>query len=403
MGFLDNLFNGGGLLGNRAQQPGVAALSPLQQIAGILNPQVGQFLQGQAGLNASYNALQQSGVPSPIAQAAALNPEIMKTIAPAYFDTQPKLQETGTDPLTGQKSFAIYRPNKASLTQAPVASPQGQTQAAGVPATMQQVFGSIEKGQQSGAPQEQLLQNVPASMRNAVQAMIEGKAIPSNFSFRGASRDLAVRLAHMIDPTFDETLIPQRQQFARGMAQTTPNSPGGQKLLLNTALQHAAEASQAIADLHNRNGPLPDWIPGSAMAGNVVNAVGNSANKFSDAKQRLADSAQKLSGEVGRLYSGAQGGGEYERLQTAGRFSASSTPEQFIGALTATKNLILDKLNSLQNQRDQVYGQKGENIYPLVDKQTQAAIQKIDETIAKLRGGGQPQVNLPQGWSVKVK
>src|SRR5512139_3507213 len=101
----------------------------LQMAAGIINPSlansIAQMRQGDQA-QASYGALVASGVPDAIARAAALNPEILKTIAPAYFDTAPKLQETGTNPFTGQKTFGLYKPNTQTLTEAPIRAANGQ-------------------------------------------------------------------------------------------------------------------------------------------------------------------------------------------------------------------------------------------------------------------------------------
>jgi hypothetical protein len=373
---LANFGAGHGLLGGLSGL--VSGLS-----SGVRTDPAGMMLQQQAS---TYRALVGAGVPPAVAQAAALNPEVMKTVAPQLYQ-KPQLVDEGQDPLTGRKFHSIYNPNTQQLTEV---TPQGAQGAQGMPATTQQVFDQIEQARNAGAPQQQLLQAVPNSLRDGVSALLRGGAIPSNLSMRGQARDLAIRFAHAIDPTFDETLIPQRVAFAHGMAQTTPNSFGGQKLLLNTAIQHAGEIADRYLDLHNSNGVLTG-VPGSGMVANAYNAIKNSSSDKGDTTNAINDIAQKLSGEVGKLYSGASGGGEAERQATAGRFSTSNTPQQTIGALEATKSLILDKLNSLQNNRDQVYGAQGENIYPLVDKQTQAALQKIDGAIAKLRSGGEAQ------------
>jgi hypothetical protein len=332
----------------------------------------------QSSLASTYEALLKI-LPEPVARAAALNPEVLKAVAPSLY-ARSTLTDFGTDPLTGQKNMQWTNPLTQSVTPA---VPGGQ---GGASTTSSQLFDQIEAARQGGASQDDLLQMMPPSLRSGVGAMISGRDIPANLSMRGAARDLTVRLAHAIDPTFDETMIPGRIKFAQGMAETTPGSNGGQKILLNTALQHAAEASDRLVELDNISG-------GVAPVGHAINYLGNQLPGAAGTKTALSDIAAKLSGEVGKLYSGSSGGGEAERQATAGRFSAENLPTESIGALQATKSLILDKLNSLQNQRDQVYGSKGERIYPLVDPQTQAALAKIDANIAKLQG------NAPAGQS----
>lgn len=397
--FDNNSFgSGGGLLGLLTGQgagPG--------GLAGAFSPGLRQEAIQQQQLQATHQALIQAGVPAPVAAAAALNPELLKQIAPAYLDTAPKLQETGTDPFTGQKSFATFRNGQnPSITAAPIQAPGGGR--AAPLSTTDQMFNNIEQQKAQGAPPEKLLENVPNSLRNAVDAMIKGKSIPGNFSMRGQARDMAVRLAHAIDPTFDETLIPQRQAFARGMGQTSPSSNGGQKILLNTALQHGAELADALEDLHNTNGPLPDWLPGSGPVANFVNRMKNTSTSQGGAVKRVNETAARASGEVGKLYSGSAGGGETERLNTARDFSQTNTPAESAGALEAFRNLIFGKMNALQTARDQVYGSQGENVFPILDPQTKKALDKIDQAITRLKGGQQPQQStLPQGWSVKVR
>jgi hypothetical protein len=260
------------------------------------------------------------------------------------------------------------------------------------------MFNAIERGRASGLPPEELLKSVPNSIRNVVDAMISGKSIPTNLPPRGPSRDMVMRLAHAIDPNFDETLIPQRQTFARGMGQTSPSSNGGQKILLNTALQHGAELADALEELHNTGGPLPEWLPGSGPVANVVNRIKNTASSQGGTVKRVNETAARASGEVGKLYSGSAGGGETERLNTARDFSQTNTPAESAGALEAFRNLIFGKMNSLQTARDQVYGSHGENIFPILDPKTKEALNKIDQTIARLKGGGQApqQTAAPQ-------
>jgi hypothetical protein len=93
--------------------------SPMQALGNLIGGlSTGQRSDPQGMLQqqqqATLKALMASGVPGPIAQAATLNPEILKTISPAYFDTKPQLQETGTDPFTGDKKFGVYRPNQGA-------------------------------------------------------------------------------------------------------------------------------------------------------------------------------------------------------------------------------------------------------------------------------------------------
>ncbi len=83
-GFLANAHTGpiGAILGGIAGAAGMGTGNPAQ---------------------VTYQALLRAGVPEPQARAAAVNPEILKVIAPAYFETKPQLQKVGPD----EKLYAV--------------------------------------------------------------------------------------------------------------------------------------------------------------------------------------------------------------------------------------------------------------------------------------------------------
>jgi hypothetical protein len=233
-------------------------------------------------------------------------------------------------------------------------------------------------------------------LRSGVQAMVEGRSLPSHLSNRGQARDLTVRLAHSIDPGFDETMIPARTTFAREQAGKA--SPKG---LLNTSLQHVAELSDSLVNLHNSGFNSVDWLPGSGVAANLYNRATNSASKYGEVVNSVNETADRAAGEIGKLYSGKDGGGIAERDATRSRFSHTNTPQQSIGGLEATKKLIEGKLNSLTAQRDQNYGTSGERIFPLIDAATKVAIAKLDANIAKLRKQAGEKEPTTSGWTVE--
>src|ERR1044071_4276338 len=71
--------------------PGLSSLLSFiapRHTAGLMEQQ--KLQMQQQALNSSYQALVSSGVPEATARAAALNPEIMKTIAANHFDSAPK-------------------------------------------------------------------------------------------------------------------------------------------------------------------------------------------------------------------------------------------------------------------------------------------------------------------------
>ena len=128
-GILSDSFGGsGGLFGNAfappPQSPGFSDMlntnsnAILGYLAGALQggnlgQSIGRGLQGwQQGQQqdrqrqipgATYRALAAAGVPDATAQAAALNPEIMRAITPHYFQRLPSFGVIGMDQFGGRR------------------------------------------------------------------------------------------------------------------------------------------------------------------------------------------------------------------------------------------------------------------------------------------------------------
>jgi hypothetical protein len=132
--FPDFFGSGGGLFGNAfaqpPQQPGFGDLiannhnAILGYLAGALQggnlgQSIGRGLQGwQQGQEAdqkrqipgaTWRALMAGGVPDATAQAAALNPEVMRAIAPRYVQKLPTFGVIGHDQF-GQRRFGFIDP-----------------------------------------------------------------------------------------------------------------------------------------------------------------------------------------------------------------------------------------------------------------------------------------------------
>src|ERR1700694_5100921 len=127
---------GGGLFGNafsqppQLQQPGFGDMLNNNQHAilgylagalqgGNLGQSIGRGLQGwQQGQQAdtqrqvpgaTYRALVGAGVPDATAQAAALNPDVMRAITPHYFQRLPTFGVIGQDQF-GQRRYGFIDP-----------------------------------------------------------------------------------------------------------------------------------------------------------------------------------------------------------------------------------------------------------------------------------------------------
>src|SRR5262245_21743242 len=125
----------GGLLGGLNDNAILGYLAGALQ-GGNLGQSIGHGLQGfltgagldqrQQALPATYGALAQSGLPEPLARAATLNPDLLKTIAPEYLGGF-KVVQTGQDAF-GRKTFKMQGPG-GRLYDIPERATGGSTEA----------------------------------------------------------------------------------------------------------------------------------------------------------------------------------------------------------------------------------------------------------------------------------
>lgn len=343
---LDRLSAGlGGFANSSALLPGLFNLfSGLS--TGKRSDPAGQFEQSQI---ATLQALLGAGVPQGVAQAAALNPEVLKTIAPQLY-TKPELVETGTDPLTGRKSFAWKIPNQMSLQPA-------QPVAGGIAGGQAADFGArVAVLRDAGATQARLIREVPADYRSYVEALLQGKAIPANLGRPGPARAAVIAYAHDIDPNFDETQIPMRVQFAKSMGSTTPTSYGGQVTSAGTIIQHSEGAADALKTITQKGGLLApsdtlNWFNG------IKSAIrGQSGEKsFLDAKARWDADVKVIASELERLLSGSHGA-EASKQYWLDKFNLNNGPTAAAATLDEAQRLMMGRLKEIAAAKERAYG-----------------------------------------------
>lgn len=347
-------------------------------IAGLLNSIAG-FSTGQrtdrmgmmlAQQQATAQALEKSGVPHSLAIAAALNPDVLKTIAPNYFDTKPQFGVIGQSQ-TGIPQYGFIRPNQEKVTPATVGgAPVGATGGIDPTLTGEDFLKAVTADPQLGPGKAQM-----------VKAIAEGRQpYPSGFLLKTPFGQWLTTAVGQYEPGLDATLIGQRATFNKQLGSATPTSIGGQKTLMGTSLGHLAEVADAAADLGNYNTPI-------AFLGQGVNAAKNLSTEQAAKANKLNETVDRFSGEVGKLYSGSSGGGVTERDQTRSRFGSNKTPAELAAGLEASRDLIKSKLDALENQQDQIFGPNNKNRVDFLGQNGRAALNKIDMAIAKLRGG----------------
>lgn len=377
------------------------ARSPMQALGNL----VGGLTTGQRSdaqgmqqqqQSATFKALVARGVPQSEAMAATLNPDIMKIVGAKYFDTQTKLQKTGTDPLSGQDSFSIFKSSQGTLT--PIV-PGGGSSSGGAPTPT--LLAPGVKGIDHTLTGDAYLQQFSPEVQSAVKSYISGDTMPSGNPRQNGIANIAKTIAQKYGQDtgtpVSDALYSQRRTFRTQLASGSASSIGGQAKAFNQGIEHMGALAETLEKLGNWNGL---GIPAIAGAANSVR------QGMSTEQSAIADKAssigQTLAGEVGKLFSGSQGGGIHERQATMERFSTVKSQPQLAAALEATLEVMRGGLTALEQRRDEVMGPNS-NV-KFITEDTENKIHKIEETIQRLKGGaparqsgGIPSNNDPLG------
>lgn len=225
------------------------------------------------------------------------------------------------------------------------------------------------------------LQKSDPAMASQVQSVLDGRVpYPTGSRLNPKQQNLKEAVTQ-IDPTFDATTSRTRAKFNMEFGSTSPSTVGGQKILMGTALGHLGEVADSAAGLHNSDGG------GIAMFGHGANAIKNMTTENAAKANALEDKVAKFSGEVGKLYSGSQGGGVHEREDTRHRMGSTLTSAELASGLEASRDLILSKQKALEDQAVTIFGPDKAAKYDFIGPDGRKSLDKIENAIVKLRGG----------------
>jgi hypothetical protein len=311
----------------------------------------------QVAQNAGLSSTPLGGITREQLVALARNP-ITAPLAQQLVMQQlsPKLIETGTDPLTGQKSFAQQIGNRL----VPVGGGEGGAGAAGGSGGL---FDRLTQMQQQGASKEQMLAAIPAGYRSGVQALIEGRDLPANYGRANVKASMDM-LAQIVDPNFNPSRIPIRQGMQR---EFSPQGKTGQSLIaFGTAQHHIDEASDAVEELAKYQGRYPTI---NAMRAAVAAHGGD--QQLADATQRFNDAMQAVGKEVAHAYNNGHLG-EHEMAQWNALISSNLPPDRLRRGLFDFTRLLNGKRDTLNDTYRQEFGKD----VPSINKEENEAVSR---------------------------
>jgi hypothetical protein len=311
------------------------------------------------------------------------------TAEPVYQSNKGTLTETGTNPLSGQKSYSIFNPSKGTLT--PL-NGSGQSDAGAAP-NPDQLAAKITQLRDSGATQEQLMNEIPAGWRNYVSSILKSGAIPTNLGRNSQARSILMDYAHIIDPNFDETQLLERKTFAQGMGDTkNPASYGGQLQAAGTVVKHLGDAYDQLDEF--AKGPL-----GTTNTLNVLNRgksyvrdqMGDES--FQDAVGHWDIVKKGIAGELERLLSG-KGGAESSKQYWLDKLDFNNGPNKIRAALDEARSLMMGRVENVALAKGRAYGGQPDPI-SLFGPKEQKIMEQIKGGTFRAQQAAAPQQSAP--------
>lgn len=360
--------------------------------------------------NATATALAKKGASPEEIAAARANPLVMKSLVEQYLSkSKYKVQKTGQDEFGGEQYSAINEndPTDSMPLVNGVAVKPGTVAGSGTSAGPGAANAYLAKGTSAidhAKVGDEYLSQFSPEAQAAVKDYIAGLATPTGNPRKGWAENIqkiAKKYGADIGVPVDDTTFAQRKTYRNELAKNSPNTAGGQVKAFSQLLEHMSSLADNIEKQGNVNG---FGLPDVAEAANKIRQ--HSSNTNAAAARAVESDAQSAAGEIGKLFSGSQGGGVHERELTRNRFgSASSTPVS-AAALESTLELAQGGLRALERRRDEILGEgRGPQF---VGKAEQAKIDHIQGVVARLKGEqGAARSAVPSGttsgglkWSV---
>lgn len=386
---------GGGLAGAPSLGTGIGR--GLTAAAPALNLDQKMQVQ-QQGIAATYKSLVSQltakGVPlteaAQVAMSSVQNPEMMKATIAKYFDVKPLTPIHTTDMMGNQVPAGSFDPISGrylDMNGKVISGPGGMSAGGGADYLAKDVK-QVDPSLTGDAYLKQFSPEVVA----AVNDYIGGRSMPTGNPRKGFTQTIkmiAQKYGSDIGVPADDASFSARRTLLNDLNKTTPGSIGGQITAHRTALNHLAEVADKAAKLGNWNkAGLP--IAKLAEWANDIRGMGTEQ----EAKINGLNNATSHYGqEITKYYAGSPGGeGERQRFVTS--LGGSKTSASLADALEAELELIPGRGGALESRIQSTLGPAASR-YPVNTPETEAAINSVKASIAKLRSEAAPSSATP--------
>ncbi len=240
----------------------------------------------------------------------------------------------------------------------PVTAESGATSGALAP-----LYTKIGELRDQGVAPNKILDEVlppSSSAKEYVKAVLRGDALPGNMGrVSGETRSQYMRLAHAVDPNFNEAQIPLRQTFARNMAGSSPNSWGSQVRSAGTITKHLAAGLDNLDVVEKGAQGVPGGEYGESPPLNYARSIANANaldKQYNKAKEAYSVDADAVAGEVVRLLTGGQGS-EKDRKEWRDKFDYTKKSISGVrGAWNEAYTIMYGRLEKIAEQKDNAFG-----------------------------------------------
>jgi hypothetical protein len=307
----------------------------------------------------------------------------MEDILPAkVIDANPELK--------GQTAGAYAQglARKVGNNQVNIGAPDGTTASALAVSSAPAATGTAGNLDLHG---EDYLKTLAPEKAGIVRQIVEGRSeFPSGFIMKTPYGQWLSQAVAQAEPGFTAADFNMRKAVVKEWNAGGPNSPAGILTAGNTAIQHLGKLSDAAEKLEN-------WSGWGALNGPLNWATLKEREISQDPRVSNFDSIRnKYIEEATKFYRGT-GGTEADLQRDIQSLNAAQSPEQLRQAVATQSELMQSKINALQDRWTKANtlhdGRVIESPFPIVQKQSQSAIDKIksreDATGSAPASGGQ--------------